>query len=53
MQDVKDTANEVLTSPETIDKGAEIISTAVQKQGFKVDKETVSKLLSKAKAAES
>ncbi|EST12214.1 hypothetical protein [Sporolactobacillus laevolacticus] len=48
VQDVKDSAKEVLTSPETIDKGAEIIAAAAQKQGFKVDKETVAKLLSEA-----
>lgn len=51
VQDVGAAAKEVLTSPETIGRGAEIIAAAAQKQGFKVDKETVVKLLSKAEKA--
>jgi organic hydroperoxide reductase OsmC/OhrA len=50
VQDVGAAAKEVLTSPETIDKGAEIIATAAQKQGFKVDKATVAKLLTEVEA---
>lgn len=38
---MEDAAKKVLTSPETIDKGAEIIAASAQKKGFKVDKETV------------
>jgi hypothetical protein len=51
VQDVGAAAKEVLTSPETIDKGAEIIAAAAQKQGFKVDKATVAKLLTDAETA--
>jgi hypothetical protein len=51
VQDVGSAAKEVLTSPETIDKGAEIITAAAQKQGFKVDKATVAKLLTDAETA--
>jgi hypothetical protein len=51
VQDVKVAAKEVLTSQEMIDKGAEIIATAAHKQGFKIDKETVAKLLREAEKA--
>lgn len=45
VQDVKDATKEVLTTPETIDKGAEIIAAAAQKQGFKVTKEQVAQII--------
>jgi hypothetical protein len=51
VQDVGAAAKEVLTSPETIDKGAGIIAAAAQKQGFNVDKATVAKLLHEVETA--
>lgn len=45
VEDVRNAAKDVLTSPVTIDKGAALITEFANKQGFKVDKDTVAKLL--------
>jgi hypothetical protein len=48
---VKDAAKEVLTSPETIDKGASVIADFANKQGFKVTKDQVAQILTNAEQA--
>lgn len=45
VEDVRNAAKDVLTSPVTIDKGATLITEFASKQGFKVDKDAVAKLL--------
>jgi hypothetical protein len=51
VQDVKDAAKEVLTSPETIDKSASVIAEYAQKKGFKVTKEQVAQLITTGEKA--
>ncbi|MFT9116543.1 MAG: hypothetical protein ABF497_05385 [Sporolactobacillus sp.] len=45
VEDVKDAAKEVLTSPETINKGAATIAEFATKKGFKVTADQVAQLL--------
>jgi methyl-accepting chemotaxis protein len=51
VQDVKNAAEEVLTSPETVDKSSSIIAAFAQKQGFKVTKEQVAQLIATGESA--